>query len=143
VSESTGGSGTPIIGGIVELAGGRVKWAGGFRRRSLASEQKESHGQPSITTMSLTEPFIDTELPCSQLVRRCPRSNGSRAWLSNLRDVLPIFNLQSTICNALMGVSQEQAARLAGIDRSYYGRIALSDRGRRGQLTLYGSIRGL
>ena len=29
----------------------------------------------------------------------------SRARLSNQRDVWPIFNLQSTICNALRGVS--------------------------------------
>ena len=35
------------------------------------------------------------------------------------------------------GISQEEAARLAGIDRSYYGRIALSDRGRCGQRGLF------
>jgi len=32
----------------------------GFRR-----QRKESHGQPSIAAMSKTEPFHDTELPCS------------------------------------------------------------------------------
>jgi hypothetical protein len=41
--------------------------------------EKESHAQPSITTMSLTEPFIDTELPCSRIVRRGRAENGSRA----------------------------------------------------------------
>lgn len=31
----------------------------------------------------MTEPFIDTELPCSQLIRRCLRANGSRAGVKN------------------------------------------------------------
>jgi hypothetical protein len=45
----------------------------------LPREEKESHVQPSITTMSMTEPFIDTELPCSHVIRRSRVRDGSAA----------------------------------------------------------------
>jgi len=52
---------------------------------------RESHGQPSIAAMSKTEPFDDTELPCSRYVRRSRVRDGSGAGSLRLavHDALP------------------------------------------------------